>query len=177
MTYIIVTVLHASPVNFVSLQHLFSAVIACCNAPFGSMYFNVIVSWASVRVEIVPLWAAHTDSFLVFFSQVTFFMKQFLKSGQAVMGRPMRVPDVCLTLRAFFSDHIASFSMLIYLSLLIIGSTITFNYSKCASLLVIFLFVIRKNFSTSLISASKLCRVQDLMSKTMNLIEADIFAS
>jgi len=68
---------------------LLSAVIAGRNAPFGSMYFYVIVRWASVRVEIVPLWAAHTDAFLVFFSQVSFFMKQFLEGKYAVMFRPM----------------------------------------------------------------------------------------
>ena len=106
------------------------------------MDLDVVVSGASMRVDRVPLGAADTDGFLKFLSQVSLLMNQFLISGETVVGAPLRIPDVSLTARAFFSDHVATLSMLVNLSLLEKGSARTLDGSMRAHLIVLTCFLV-----------------------------------
>ena len=45
-------------------------------------------------------------------------MNQFLISSETVVGPPVRIPDMSLAARAFFSDHVTTLSMLINLTFL-----------------------------------------------------------
>ncbi len=64
-----------------------------------------------------------------------------------------------LTVRAFFSDHVTTLSMLIDLSLLEIGSTGTFDGSMRAQLIVLTSFLVGVKDLTSLVSAREFGRI------------------
>ena len=110
------------------------------------MDLDVVVSGASMRVERMPLGAADTDGFLEFLSKVSLLMNQFLISSETVVGPPRRIPDVSLTARAFFSDHVTTLSMQSNLTLLEIGSTSTLDGSMRAHLIVLACFLVSEEF-------------------------------
>ena len=141
------------------------------------MNLDVVVSGASMRVDRVPLGAADTDGFFKFPSQVSLLMNQFLIGSETVVGGPLRIPNVSLTAGAFFSDHVATLSMLVDLSLLERGSTRTLDGSMRAHLIVLMCFLVSEKLCTSLVPTGEFGRIQNLMCKTMYLSESYIFAS
>ena len=104
-------------------------------------------------------------------------MNQFLITSETVVGGPLRIPDVSLTARAFFSDHVTTLSMLVDLSLLEKGSTRTLDGSMRAHLIVLTCFLVSEKLRTSLVPTREFGGIQNLMCETMNLSEIYIFAS